>query len=175
MIFLLSSMMEAKVKILPEELLPPKPFHLFTCPKHIVSSANQSLALLRSCENELQTISPERLQSLQKNITVRIQYATWFQQTTLIEFLQLAQSTIPLCQVPLWSFGQIDFVGCVCLQSIRIRKIVHLQHKLREKVKKEQQFKSFSGSENTAKLPNDIVSKLSKLFLAALMYLVCNP
>ena len=71
MIFLLSSMMEAKVKILPEELLPPKPFHLFTCPEHIVSSANQSLALLRSCENELQTISPERLQSLQKNITVR--------------------------------------------------------------------------------------------------------
>ena len=71
MIFLLSSMMEAKVKILPEELLPPKPFHLFTCPEHIVSSANQSLALLRSCENELQTISPERLRSLQKNITVR--------------------------------------------------------------------------------------------------------
>ena len=69
---LVFSMMEAKVKILPEEVLPPKPFHLFTCPEHVVSSANQSLALLRSCENELQTISSERLQNLQKNITVSV-------------------------------------------------------------------------------------------------------
>ena len=72
--FLLFSMMEAKVKILPEELLPPKPFHLFTCPEHIVSSATQSLALLRSCENELESMSPGRLQNLQKNITVSVLY-----------------------------------------------------------------------------------------------------
>ena len=60
------------MKILPEELLPPKPFHLFTCPEHVVSSANQSLALLRSCENELESMSPGRLQNLQKNITVSL-------------------------------------------------------------------------------------------------------
>ena len=65
-----SSMMDAKVKILPEEMVPPRPFHLFTCPEHITSSANQSLALLRSCEDELQTLSSERLQCLQKNIMV---------------------------------------------------------------------------------------------------------
>ena len=39
-----------------------------------------------------------------------------------------------------------------------------LQHRLREQVKKEQQFKTFSGSENTVKLPNDIVSKCIDLF-----------
>ena len=72
MIFLSPSMMDAKVKILPEELVPPKPFHLFTCPEHLASSANQSLALLRSCENELQTMSQERLQNLQRNITVSL-------------------------------------------------------------------------------------------------------
>jgi len=65
------SMMEAKVKILPEQLLPPKPLHLFTCPEQLTSSANQSLALLRSCENELQTLPAERLKDLQRNLSVR--------------------------------------------------------------------------------------------------------
>ncbi|XP_065897971.1 protein cereblon-like isoform X2 [Dysidea avara] len=117
----LNGMMEAKVKILPEQLLPPKPLHLFTCPAHLMSSANQSLALLRSCENELQTLPAERLKHLQRN-------------------LSLVNATMPVCQASLWSFNQIDF------------------HRLREQVKKEQQFKTFAGKENSAKLPEDVVS-----------------
>ena len=59
------------MKILPEELLPPKPLHLFNCPEHLMSSANQSLALLRSCENELHVLPAERLKYLQRNLNVR--------------------------------------------------------------------------------------------------------
>ena len=46
---------------------------------------------------------------------------------------------------------------------------VCLQHRLREQVKKEQQFKTFSGNENTAKLPNDIVSKCSHYLMFQLV------
>ena len=107
-------LMEGRVEILPEQLLPPRPLQLLSCPQHIYLGCLATQLVARKPECTIHHVM--QLQQCRNRLQVRVEVCLLFFFLFLTQIFYLFQSprlSNSLCQVPPWVFKFYDTVSRV--------------------------------------------------------------